>query len=227
MLRREVPVIITMAVGWFMIVDYFVPFTKPVGTELQNWAIIMTACAAILGVANVARINLLKVSRRNRDWGYAVVLLAGLGTMILLGTLLPLARWAMGADRPWRLGAYDLAGVTSGTLFNKLYDATYVPLSSTMFSLLAFYIASAAFRAFRIRTVEAGLLAVTAVVVMLGNVPLGDALTGGFLPMLTNWINSALQVAGQRAILIGAALGAISTGLKILLGIERNFLGSD
>jgi hypothetical protein len=227
MLRREVPLAITIAVGWFMIVDFFVPRTKPVGTELQNWAIIMTACAAILGVANVARINLLKVSRRDRDWGYAIVLLAGLGVMVLLGTLLPIARWALGVDTPWRLGSTALAGVTSGSLFDRLYTSTYVPLSSTMFSLLAFYIASAAFRAFRVRTLESTLLAATALVVMLGNVPVGDAMTGGFLPQVTNWINSVLQVAGQRAILIGAALGAISTGLKVILGIERNFLGTD
>jgi hypothetical protein len=226
-LRREVPLAITLAVGWFMIVDYFVPRTKPVGTELQNWAIIMTACASVLGVANVARINLLKVSRRGKDWPYALLLLSGLGAMALLGTVFPVVRWALGVESPWRLGEASLSGVTAGTLFTRIYDAVYVPLSSTMFSLLAFYIASAAFRAFRIRTLESGFLAFTALVVMIGNVPLGDAISGGFLPMITNWINSVLQVAGQRAILIGAALGAISTGLKVLLGIERNFLGRD
>jgi hypothetical protein len=226
-LRREVPLILTVAVGWFMIVDYFVPKTKPVGTELQNWAIIMTACAALLGVANVARQNLRKVARRERDWGYSIVLLAGLGAMFTLGTVLPLVRGIFGVEAPWRVGALALSGVTAGSLFNKLYNATYVPLSSTMFALLAFYIASAAFRAFRIRTAESSLLAVAALIVMLGNVPVGDAMSGGFLPLVTSWINSVLQVAGQRAILIGAALGAISTGLKVILGIERNFLGRD
>jgi hypothetical protein len=96
----------------------------------------------------------------------------------------------------------------------------------TMFALLAFYIASAAFRAFRVRRTEAALLAGTAVIVMLGRVPVGAALWPG-LPEVTDWIMNAPQLAAKRAILIGAALGAVSTGLKVILGLERNFLGRD
>jgi len=57
-------------------------------------------------------------------------------------------------------------------------------------------------------------------------VPLGEKIWDG-IPLLTDWIMNVPQLAAKRAILIGAALGGIATGLKILLGIERNFLGSD
>ncbi len=226
MLRREVPLLITILVGWFMVADFFVPLTTPVGTELQNWAIIMTACAAVLGVANVARINMLKVSRRERDWPYSVVLLFGLVLMTLLGTVLPIFRWAVGAHGDWMIGSLRVTGVVDGTLFDRIYNRAYVPLQATMFALLAFYIASAAFRAFRVRTLDATLLAVAAVIVMIGRVPLGDRIWHG-LPEITDWIMNVPQLAAKRAILIGAALGAIATGLKVILGIERNFLGSD
>ncbi len=226
MLRREVPLFLTMIVGWFMVADFFVPLTEPVGTEIQNWAIIMTAFAAVLGVANVARINLLKVSRRDREWPYAVVLLFGLTAMMLLGTGLPILKWAVGAKGEWMIGSLRLTGVTDGTLFDRVYNRMYVPLQATMFALLAFYIASAAFRAFRVRTVDATLLALAAVIVMIGRVPLGEKIWTG-LPQITDWIMNVPQLAAKRAILIGAALGAIATGLKVILGIERNFLGSD
>ena len=69
-----------------------------------------------------------------------------------------------------------------------------------------------------------------AVVVMLGAVPLttalADALVAGSgeqLIYFRSWIMEALQNAGKRAILIGVALGTVSTGIKIILGIERPY----
>jgi len=98
--------------------------------------------------------------------------------------------------------------------------------------LLAFFIASAAFRAFRIRTVEAGVLAVAALIVMLGRVPLSNALTSWLpewarLQSLQEWIMVFPQNAAKRAILMGAALGVMATGLRVILGLERAYLGGE
>ena len=111
-----------------------------------------------------------------------------------------------------------------------LYNQLYSPMQGTMFSLLAFFIASAAFRAFRIRTVEAGLLAAAALIVMLGRVPVGDALTAWMpewlrLSAVQDWIMNVPQNAAKRAILMGAAMGVMATGLRVILGIERSYLG--
>jgi len=225
-MRREIPLLITMIVGWFMVLDYFFPNAAPVTAELQNWAIIMTALASVLGVANVARINLLKVSRKERDWVYGVILLGGLVIMTVLGTVFPMAHSLSGSDQPWTVGGLRIDGVAAGSWFDNIYNYAFVPMQGTMFALLAFYIASAAFRSFRIRSMEAGLLAVAAVIVMLGRVPLGGAIWHP-LPDISDWIANVPNLAAKRAILIGAALGAISTGLKVITGIERNFLGGD
>ena len=101
MVRREIPLIITMGVGWFMVMEFFSPMLEPISTELQSWAIIMTALASALGVVNVARINTLKVSRKERDWLYSVVLLVGMAVMILLGTALPMVRSIFGVEGTW------------------------------------------------------------------------------------------------------------------------------
>jgi len=227
MLRREIPLLITIGVGWFMVLEFFLPILEPVSTELQSWAIIMTALASVLGVVNVARINTLKVSRKQKDWGYSVVLLLGMAVMISLGTVFPIIKSLFNIESAWGLGGMELSGVSRGTWFGQFYDSIFYPMQATMFSLLAFYIASAAFRSFRIRSVEAALLAITAMIIMIGRVPIGDAISGGFLPELSDWIMNVPNLAAKRAILIGAALGAISTGLKVIMGIERNFLGGD
>jgi len=206
-LKREVPLIITAIFGCFMVIDYFVPhpLVSGIGETLQQWAIIVVAFAYVLGVANIARISGQKISRRSRDWFYQFPLLAGLAFMLTVGVV-------------W--------GVGERTLFNDFYLYAYSPMQGTMFSLLAFFIASAAFRAFRMRSFEAALLAIAAVIVMLGRVPVGT-LIWDKIPVLSDWIMNVPQMAAKRAIMIGAALGAISTGLKVILGIERNYLGGE
>ncbi|MEZ4655340.1 MAG: hypothetical protein R3E12_17550 [Candidatus Eisenbacteria bacterium] len=127
----------------------------------------MAAAAVVLGVANVARIHARKIARREPEHGFSYPLLFGLALMIILG-MTPASWWvALGAP----------AEVAEGSPFDFFYNRAYVPMQGTMFSLLAFFIASAAFRAFRIRKLEAALLAITAVLVMIGRVPIGAAIS--------------------------------------------------
>lgn len=114
----------------------------------------------------------------------------------------------------------------SGRLYTWLYDHVFAPCNATMFALLAFFIASAAFRAFRARNAEAALLLGAAILIMLGRVPIGRAMSD-VLPELADWILSVPNNAGRRAIMMGAALGAIATSLRVILGLERSHLGSD
>lgn len=206
-MKNEIPVAIAFVAGMLMVVSLFVPHPYIAGPAAvaRGWAIIITAFAYVLGVANIARISLHTVRKRSADWEYKAALLAALTGMV-----------AMGIAR----------GIEGGTPFDWTYLNLYVPMQATMFSLLAFFIASAAYRAFRARSVEATLLLVTAAVVMLGRVPIGEQVWGR-LPNLTEWIMEVPNMAAKRGIMIGAALGAISTGLKMILGLERSYLGGD
>jgi len=131
---------------------------------------------------------------------------------------------------PWS-GPYN----SPGSVFGWLYEFSFKPLQATMFSLLAFYVASAAFRAFRAKNLQAILLLATAFIILLGQTFAGYWLTSWIpdssplaplkIKSLTEFV-AVFLTAGSRAIMIGIALGVASTSLKILLGIDRSYLGT-
>lgn len=213
-MKRFIPWLLTFIAGAAMIIDYFVPHRVfgSITAELKQWGLIVVAFSYILGVANVVRIQGNKISRRDPDWLHSIVLVVSLFTMAGLGIF------------------HKHQG--EGTPFIWLFDTMYDPLSATMFALLAFFITSAAYRAFRARSTQAVLLLTAAILVMLGQVPVGaaiwgpDSFLGGF-PGIKDWIMDVPNLAGKRAILMGAALGAISTGLRVILGLERAHLGGN
>lgn len=213
-MRREIPIAITTITGLVMIIVFFVPQWEAWRQVLLNWFAVIAGFALVLGAGSLLLVNLNKISRKASGWGYSVVLIIIFFTMVILGV-------------------YKQGATATGTPFNFLFRYVYKPLSSTMFSLLAFYIASAAFRAFKAKTVEAGLLLATAFIVMLGRVPLGEILWNkipllNHLPLaiiVEDWVMGCFNTAGQRAIMLGAAIGMVSVSMKILLGVERSYMG--
>ena len=68
-----------------------------------------------------------------------------------------------------------------GSLFRWMFDFIFTPLSATMFALLAFFVASASYRAFKIRNLEATLLLTAGIIIMLGRVPIGSNISSWFI----------------------------------------------
>ena len=136
-----------------------------------------------------------------------------------------------GKDIQKTVSADQVKTRTMATLKNLemfMFNGIFKSAQSTMFSLLAFFVASASFRAFRIKSKEAGLLMFSAFIVMLGNVPIGN-IFGDYINIaaIKEWLMTYPSSAAQSAILIGAMLGYITSSMKIILGIERSHLGGD
>lgn len=199
------PLLLTFAVGTTLIAIFFIPNhrAQKLNAEILEWATIVYAFALILGSISLWSNHARKIRLKIEGWPYSLVTLVALAVVTGLGI--------------WR-------GIDENSPVGRIYLTVNSPLASTMFALLAFFIASAAFRAFRARNVEATLLLVTAVVMMIGRVSIGEYLWRGF-PGLTEWLLDVPNLAAKRAVAIGVGLGAISTALKIILGIERGYLG--
>jgi hypothetical protein len=224
--KRTIPLVITFVVGLSLVIAMFIPHRPfyELDSQFSIFYDVIAVFAFILGGGNLLKVHFAKIQNKRRDWGYSIVTVAAFFVMLGAGLL------KVGAPGGW---SGDYQG--TGSLFKYLYDATFQPLQATMFSLLAFFVASASYRAFRAKTREATILLVAAFIILLRPTPLGYYLTFWLpaplkflhIPNLSTWVLSVPNMAGQRAIMIGIALGIVSTSLRLILGIERSYLGSE
>ncbi len=224
----------------------FIPYDEDWGLTAQEWFNILAVGAMLLGGGNLIKLHLIKVSSKKAGWGYSAVTIICFFIVIVVGLL------QMGVHPSEKFPEFAWSGyvLEEGSGLWWIYAHMVVPLTSTMFAMLAFYVATAAFRAFRAKNTEATLLLVTAGIVLLGRTYAGVWLFGwlDWLPetftqfsllgipidlyalqfdRLTVWIMDIPNTAGTRAITIGIALGVVATSLRILLGVDRSYLGQD
>lgn len=206
-MRRQLPLAICFLSGLYLLIQYFSPHPKLDFWKktLLNWTTIIGVFAYALGIISLWTVHWPKLTRRPAGWGFSAVTIASFTATVL-------------AAMVW--------GKTEGTPFLWLYNNIQYPIQATMFALLAFYIASAAYRAFRIRSMLATILLVSAVIVMLGRVPLGNWLSAGWFGVIADWLLNYPNLAAKRAIAVGVGFGGAAVALKILIGIERSYLGS-
>lgn len=204
-MQRTIPLALCFLFGIFMMVQFFVP--HPISNSayevVLKWVRLISIFALVLGVGSLALHHTNRISRKGRNWQFSIITLISMVVTAIIGL-------------GW--------GVGRGSYLQIIFQNIFVPVNSTMFSMLAFYMASAAYRAFRARTKEATLLLIAASFVMLGMVPIGSAISPR-LPEFAEWILSVPNLAAKRGIFFGIALGSIATSLKIILGIERGWLG--
>jgi len=209
-MRREVPLVLTAMVGITMIIAHFIPPLNILKDLFEDWFFIIAAFAIYLGILNLILVNGDKIYKKQKGWPFGVVVILGFLVITIIGIFFS--------------GGKSFQD--PGTRFYYLYMNVYYPLSATMFALLAFFVASASYRAFRARNVEATMLLGAAFILMLGRVPIGYWIStwlGHTLANAADRIMDFPQHAGQRAIMIGIALGVVSSALRVILGLERAY----
>lgn len=246
--KKRMTKFLSLIAGSFFLLEFLIPASvrfggrtvenplTPYVQPLANAQLIFLSLALLLGIVNLFRINGRMVIRRRPGWWNGVSFFFGFFAMLTVGMLnfyyppnmtatqvSALPNWAqtLAAGRSQYEGWYEV-----------LFSGAFNSLGATVFSLLAFYIVSAAYRAFRVRNTEAILLLISALIMMLGLTPLGTFFVTGFidpesqwaflkLDNISEWILTVLNGAAQQALLFGVAVGVIATSLRIWLSLER------
>lgn len=196
-MKRSLPMAIAIGIGVLVLLDRFVvnSYLDAIGFFFLDTAIILGAFAILLGFLNVLTVHVRKVRMRQSGWFYSIILILFALFVLLIGSTGP-----------------------STPLLQRVFNTVQYPIQATIASLLIFFVASAAFRALRLRSGESVILVGVTVVVLIGQVPLSTELTA-----LKNWIVAVPALAGVRGLILGVALGTVVTGLRVLMGVDRPY----
>ena len=133
------------------------------------------------------------------------------------------------------VGKYEDPGTAARATSDFFVLRVIASVNSAIFSLLAFYMAAAAYRAFRVKTAEAALMMTSALIVMLGQTPFGSYLTSWmgeqysalWLPNIAGWILRVPNTSVFRGLTFGVMLGAIATALRYWFSMEKSVSGGE
>ena len=239
--RKGIVAFFTFLGGIYFATEFFWPTDPKTNANfLTNYQDVVAGLAAVigsfaigLGVFSLMQLHTRTVSRLRPGWGYSVVFLISFFAMFVFGLL--------NAYSPKSTIIPAVSGVWAAQnahgIFQFLFQGGLNNLTSATFSMIAFYIASAAYRAFRIRSLEATLLMIAALIVMVGSVSFGTALTSGIhaklpdgsdnpwanlrIENIAQWLLMEVNTSAQRGILFGLNLGLLATSLRYWLSLER------
>lgn len=216
--------------GMTMWLRYYVPTqaSQDVQDGFLLWVRIIVSFAVILGILSVLRYHGLKIKGRKPGFAFSYVTIISFVFMSFAGF----------STFTW-FGIFAEGTARGAGMHQWLYDNAMLPMQATMFATLAFFIASAAFRAFRARSPEATALLIAAIILMIGRVPLGNQIavqTPGFeinettyhlldFPAWQSWLLNVPNTAAFRGIQLGVYLSQVAISVRIIFGIERTYMG--
>ena len=207
--KKEFPLAIIWICVLIVFADYFFggPIFNPAFQTLTvDWTVIIANIAVIVGGLSVLqrsitlaqRSNTPKIDRMMHVWLFACSVL-----LIVVGSVF---------------------GIKNPT-YNWIYTYVMLPSWRTVYTIIIFFMATAAYRAYRAKTVASSVMVVCGLLVLIRNAPVGQAIWSGFYPIGT-WILDVVNLSGSRAIMIGSMIGAVTLLIKIMLGKEK-ILGGD
>ena len=202
--------VIAIAFGVLLLAGYIFPVLSEFQLFILNVAVIQAGFAVLVGISNLLIVHTGKIRQKQKGAAYSSILIITMLVTFLLGFL----------------AHFDIPIAKS--LFNEAFLTIQLPIETSLMALLVVTLTYASIRLLRRRINPLSVIfLVTAFLILVGTAPwpfLGD------VPLLSNlhaWIAQFPAAAGARGILLGVALGTLTTGLRILFGSDRPYGGKN
>lgn len=204
LVRRVIPLYITAICGAVVLLGYFlnIGVITTASTQLTAWGAIIGPWALLISFGSILRVQIVNVRRRAPGKWYFSIL------ALLLGAISSIVGWFLGLN---------------SNQFNWIYNTLILPLGNAHFAIFGFTITYVSYRGLRAKTRDSIILLICAVILILTNAPIGDVIWPGFA-VIGNWLLLNANTSVMRATTLGSAMAAITLGLRVILGKEKQYL---
>ncbi len=198
---------VAIGTGLIVLLGYFIELQVLLGLRLLllQWAVLLAAAALLVGLFNLLSVHWSKVSLQEAGWPYSAILILFFLVTLVLGLI-------FGPD-------YEVVRL--------LFNYVQLPVEASLTALLAVALTLAGFRLVsRRKDLVSVIFLGSALLVLIGTGPwpvASDSLIAQGVGDLRAWISQVWAAGGARGVLLGVALGAVTTGLRILLAADRPY----
>lgn len=200
---------VAVGAGLVVLMGYFVPDSlnplAAVRVLILRWVVWLAAAALLVGLVNLLAVHWSKISDLEPGWAYSAVVVLFFLATLTLGLV-------FGLDYP---------------IVSLLLQYVQLPVEASLMALLAITLVLAGVRlAVRRRHATTVIFLAVALLVLVGTGPWPVASGSGLHEaaiVLRRWIMQVFASGGARGIVLGVALGAIATGLRVLLASDRPY----
>lgn len=204
---RVVSVAFAIAAGVIVLLGYFFPGSLgSLRILLLDWAVIIAAMAVLVGIYNLAAVQMEKFRARQKGGTYGILLVISLLITFGLGLVL-------GPENQY---------------MQLTMNAIIVPVEASLMAILAVTLIYASIRLLRRRADVINvvfLLAAVVFLILIMPTPFGPILGDRGTQAMIDFLGM-FSGGGARGLLIGIALGTLLTGLRVLFGVDRPYGGN-
>ena len=209
--KAPISTAVAIGVGVIVLAGYFIPSMDSIRFILLRTGLVLAAVALLVGIINLATVHIKKIGKESENSGYSLILLISLLITLIVGIT--------------DMAQTYLVGRPNFQITNWVFTNIQLPIET---SLLAVTTISLTYAAAGILRKRMNMFSISfffvVLLVFLGSFSIPSA-TIPFLQVIRDWILRVPALGGARGLLLGIALGTITTGIRVLLGTDRPYGG--